>query len=183
MNPEQSQSISLLRPSLDGLLRDTVQLLRDRWEEIGTGFVACTLIDRGNRTSAAVRRQDDKTWLHAERQALELFTRLYGPPSREAWMISTLSPCLQDTRWRDGSACSDLLRAAGIRKVYTGRINADELRVPDEYALRGLDIHVTADPALARTCDRLVELFREPKLGSRLEEIKRTARAWVFEEL
>lgn len=185
MSAEYSHNIAVdrLRPFLSRTLEETLRTLRESWSQRASGFVACTLRDGLCSYTAVVSRGDDRKWLHAERFALEQFRNFYGEPSRNAWLVSTLSPCIQDTKWREGESCTELLARAGVTNIYAGFINEQELRVPDEYGLRGLSVHVTDDARLRKVCGRLVELFAEIKAGTKLQDIKETRRDYVFEGL
>ena len=108
---------------LDSILVDLCQLVIDgKQKKPGHyGMVAAAVLDPDNNLVSAVNYKKGQERVHAERAALDLYNKKYGELPRDSTIITTLSPCSQDTHDnRYGSSCTDLIDGLGIKHVYCG---------------------------------------------------------------
>jgi pyrimidine deaminase RibD-like protein len=108
---------------LDSILVDLCQQVIDgKQKKPGHyGMVAAAVLDPDNNLVSAVNYKKGQERVHAERAAVDLYQEKYGELPRDSTIITTLSPCSQNTHDnRYGSSCTDLIDGLGIKHVYCG---------------------------------------------------------------
>ena len=88
------------------------------------GKVAAGVLTPKGRWVAKLNYPKGKLRVHAERAAIEEYTKYHGKIPEGSIIVTTLSPCNEtddetaDTR--QGVSCTDLINQSGITKVYCG---------------------------------------------------------------
>ena len=88
------------------------------------GMVAAGVLTPKGRWVAKLNYPKSKLRVHAERAAIEEYTKYHGKIPEGSIIVTTLSPCNEtddetaDTR--QGVSCTDLINQSGITKVYCG---------------------------------------------------------------
>ena len=88
------------------------------------GMVAAGVLTPKGRWVAKLNYPKGKLRVHAERAAIEEYTKYHGKIPEGSIIVTTLSPCNEtddetaDTR--QGVSCTDLINQSGITKVYCG---------------------------------------------------------------
>ena len=88
------------------------------------GMVAAGILTPKGRWVAKLNYPKSKLRVHAERAAIEEYTKYHGKIPEGSIIVTTLSPCNEtddetaDTR--QGVSCTDLINQSGITKVYCG---------------------------------------------------------------
>lgn len=143
---------------LDKELYRLLNHLRGRWFDANSGFVACTLTDGGKSvTTTNIFESGDKI-KHAERRAVEMLESGIGKISPKAVAVVTLSPCVVDSGYRDGSSCSQLLVDKGIKRVHVGLMHEKQGGF-EKYKQLGFDITATEDEHVREVSQRLLDLY------------------------
>lgn len=84
------------------------------------GMVAAAVVDPENRVVASTSYKIDDKWCHAERAAIDNYTKKYGPIPKGCSIVTTLSPCSETMNTRYKSSCESLINELGIDDVYCG---------------------------------------------------------------
>lgn len=148
--------------NLDEHLRKLLYQL-ERSPNEDTGIVAAGIIDGEKAVYEIAQRSENGQIIHAERSAFRSFTTDYGSPSNNAWVVTTLSPCVYPDGLRYGCSCTDLLRGkddsfSKVPRFHTGFV--DPLQVnKSTYEDLGLTVSVTENSTLRECCENLYEYF------------------------
>ena len=109
---------------LDSILLNCCEMVVEGQKENSKlyGMVAACVVDPENRMVYGVNTFDDATdsRKHAERVAIENYTKRYGDIPKGSIIVTTLSPCCHPMDERYGESCTDLINASGVHKVYCG---------------------------------------------------------------
>jgi pyrimidine deaminase RibD-like protein len=97
--------------------------------------------------------------VHAERAAIDSYTARFGAVPPGSTIVTTLNPCSHDMAEREGSSCTDLVEQHGIRKVYCGVIDSEQ--VADN---RAFDLETTSNPKIQALCRAFANTFLKHKL-------------------
>jgi pyrimidine deaminase RibD-like protein len=97
--------------------------------------------------------------VHAERAAIDSYTARFGPVPSGSIVVTTLNPCSHDMAEREGASCTDLVQQHGIRKVYCGVIDPEQ--VADDLAF---DLETTSNPKIQALCKAFANTFLKHKL-------------------
>jgi putative chitinase len=110
----------------------------------------------------------DGTRRHAERVAIDKYTKAHGDIPAGSIVVTTCSPCNSPMEERHGESCKDLLNSVGIHKVYAGY--QDPTQHDDSDA--DFRVYVTENDQLWGKCqlfaqtflgkEELAENFQEP---------------------
>ncbi len=159
---------------MDQYLEKTIQHLAKHWFEADVGIVAAGLIDGANETYATSYR-NGPVWYHAERNAYDLFQKKYGEPSKNAVFVSTLSPCIDDLKYRKEYSCCTLISSLGIQKIYFGVLDTHHTPSLDTYKQLGFHPTLTQNEKLHAICKKLMQLFAqyESRINTDLIGIKK----------
>jgi pyrimidine deaminase RibD-like protein len=156
--------------------RDFENNSQDQLDEILTGL--CELVIQGQHknqdlgmVAAAVLDPDlncvvginyptrNGKRVHAERAAIDSYTARFGSVPPGSTIVTTLNPCSHEMTEREGASCSDLVRQHGIRKVYCGVIDPEQ--VTDNPAF---DLEMTSNPKIQALCKAFANTFLKHKL-------------------
>lgn len=146
-------------------LRNLLYYLQ-RSDKKGKGVVAAGVIDV-RKSTYAVSFDDFEAGksIHAERVALNKHLEKYGRVGKNAWVVTTLSPCWHPDENREGESCTSLLLGEGeveqsVKNVYTGYIDPWQL-TREEYEQQGLNVRETNSEVLRKSCKNLFQFFEE----------------------
>ncbi|EKD71857.1 MAG: hypothetical protein ACD_46C00083G0007 [uncultured bacterium] len=159
---------------LDNCLQQTIKYLMENWYKEETGIVACALKD-SDKIVFATSSKNGKNWSHAERNAYNKFKHLYGEPSEDAAFVITLSPCVEQLKYRSESSCAELIRLLGVRRMHFGVIDTLHVSSISSYAEMGFIATLTKNNRIALICDKLMSLFSryDSRINSELLKIKK----------
>jgi pyrimidine deaminase RibD-like protein len=97
--------------------------------------------------------------VHAERAAIDSYTARFGPVPPDSTVITTLNPCSHNMAEREGASCTDLVEQHGIRKVYCGVIDPEQVADDLEF-----DLETTSNPKIQALCRAFANTFLKHKL-------------------
>lgn len=85
------------------------------------GMVGACVLDTSNRAVYGVNHyMPNGKRSHAERVAINNYTKKYGSIPQGSIIITTLSPCSEHMDERYSESCTDLINSSGCHKVYCG---------------------------------------------------------------
>jgi pyrimidine deaminase RibD-like protein len=156
--------------------RDFETSSQDQLDEILTGL--CELVIQGQHknqdlgmVAAAVLDPDfncvvginyptrDGRRVHAERAAIDSYTARFGPVPPGSTIVTTLNPCSHDMAEREGASCTNLVEQHGIRKVYCGCIDPEQVTDSPTFELK-----TTSNPKIQALCKAFANTFLKHKL-------------------
>lgn len=118
------------------------------------GRVGAAVIDPKGRIATGVNYVKGNGRVHAERAAIDNYEAEYGSLPRGCTVVTTLSPCSQDTQDnRHGSSCTDLLQAKHVKLAYCG------YKDPTQEDRHEFVEVVTDNAKLHELCQRLSDSF------------------------
>jgi pyrimidine deaminase RibD-like protein len=97
--------------------------------------------------------------VHAERAAIDSYTARFGPVPLGSIVITTLNPCSHNMSEREGASCTDLVEQHGIRKVYCGVIDPEQVANNPTF-----DLETTSNPKIQALCRAFANTFLKHKL-------------------
>jgi len=149
---------------LDSYLLRAIKYLKSEWLKPEVGFVSCAIVDSGNIVYGTnVIRKKGKI-LHAERNALNKYKKLFGKPSNNAIVIVTLSPCIKFSKNRIGEACALLLLKNNIRRIHFGHLH-DKQGTIGTYKKLGFLPTSTESLLLSSISKNLLQFYLDNKVG------------------
>jgi len=149
------------RPKLDRVLAKCCRMVvqGQQRDPERYGQVAACVIDPDNRMIYGINLPSkDGTRRHAERVAIDKYTKAHGDIPNGSIVVTTCSPCNSPMEERHGESCKDLLNSVGIHKVYAGY--QDPTQHDDSDA--DFRVYVTENDQLWGEC----QLFAQTFLGS-----------------
>ena len=149
------------RPKLDRVLAKCCRMVvqGQQRDPERYGQVAACVIDPDNRMIYGINLPaKDGTRRHAERVAIDKYTKAHGDIPDGSIVVTTCSPCNSPMEERHGESCKDLLNSVGIHKVYAGY--QDPTQHDDSDA--DFRVYVTENDQLWGEC----QLFAQTFLGS-----------------
>jgi predicted chitinase/pyrimidine deaminase RibD-like protein len=159
------------RPKLDRVLAKCCRMVvqGQQRDPERYGQVAACVIDPDNRMIYGINLPaKDGTRRHAERVAIDKYTKAHGDIPDGSIVVTTCSPCNSPMEERHGESCKDLLNSVGIHKVYAGY--QDPTQHDDSDA--DFRVYVTENDQLWGKCqlfaqtflgvEELAENFQEP---------------------
>ena len=101
------------------------------------GMVAACVIDTEDRRVMGINYPDSEgKRVHAERAAIENYTKQYGEIPKGSIIVTTLSPCTDDEMHeRHGDSCASLISNTNVHKVYCGYMDPSQQDVDRDYNL------------------------------------------------
>lgn len=171
---KQNTSKNIDIDELDQYLYQTLLFLFKEWYKKDVGIVACCLKDE-DKVMYATSKQQNESWLHAERNAYLKFKEQYGEPSRNAAFIVTLSPCLKELKYRDEASCSELINNLGITRIHFGVLDTFHTPTIESYNIFGLTATLTKNKNLHEMCRKLMGMFStyDSRINKELLSIKK----------
>lgn len=120
------------------------------------GMVAACVLDMNNNKVCRINvPANDGKRIHAERVAIDAYTKEYGEIEEGSIIITTLSPCSDDMNERHGDSCSKLIAENGVHKVYCGYID------PSQHHTHDFDFVVkeTTNESIRKLCKKFADTF------------------------
>jgi len=119
------------------------------------GMVAACVLDTSNRKVFGLNLPGPKgTRRHAERVAIDNYTKKYGEIPEGSIILTTLSPCSEHMDERYGESCTDIINNSPVRKVYCGYTDPTQ----DEEQ-RDFNIEETANESIRKLCKKFAATF------------------------
>lgn len=158
----------------DQLLLESLIYLQKHWYDENTGIVTCCLKDR-SRKVFATSFKNDTHWLHAERNAYNKYKVLYGNPSKDAVFIVSLSPCINDLKYRKESSCADLIKKIDVKRIHFGVLDTMHAASEKKYKDFGIIGTLSTNEEIKVMSEKLMSLFSiyDSRINSELLDIKR----------
>jgi len=128
------------------------------------GMVAAAVLDPQGRLVAGVNYLYNDERIHAERAAIDKYEEEYGALPKGSIVITTLSPCSEDTHDnRYGVSCTDLLNKKHIKLAYCGYSDPSQDNTHEQFT-----IIITENSKIKLLCKKLADTF----LKNGLNELK-----------
>lgn len=151
------------RDKLDALLTDLCELLIKKQQENPDfyGMVAAAVIDTKGRVATGVNYLYGNERIHAERAAIDKYEEEYGELPKGSIVVTTLSPCSQDTHDnRQGCCCSELLNHKGVKLAYCGYKDPTQENKQDNFVTI-----ITSNSKIEELCKRFADTFLKKELN------------------
>lgn len=120
------------------------------------GMVAACVIDTQDRRVMGINYPDSEgKRVHAERAAIENYTKQYGEIPEGSIIVTTLSPCTdEEMHERHGDSCASLISNTNVHKVYCGYQDPSQQDVNRDYNLM-----VTENQKMQALCKDFADTF------------------------
>lgn len=145
---------------LDQLMVQLIEMIIGSHQNDPTGFgmVAAGVLDNENRFVPALNYVEFESGrhVHAERAAMEKYKTIHGDIKPGSIIITTLSPCTDETSdERLGDSCDQLITLGPVHKVYCGYIDpTQESNLDKTYHLQ-----CTKNKKLELLCKKIADTF------------------------
>jgi pyrimidine deaminase RibD-like protein len=148
---------------VDAHLKIVINYLLENWLETSVGLVAAGIFDPEKEPVIATSVSPESgMWLHAERNAMNIFERQYGTsPGPNTIIATTLSPCTIELRSRIGASCTDLLEKNDLHRVHSGVLDSLQPESIEIYRRLNIKFTITSDPYCSVVCKNLLRIFEE----------------------
>jgi pyrimidine deaminase RibD-like protein len=149
------------RDKLDSLLNDLCEKVMKGQEEAPDfyGMVAAAVIDPKGRLATGINYLYGNQRIHAERAAIDNYEKKYGKLPSDCIIVTTLSPCNQDTGDIKEVTCTEVLNKKQIKIAYCGYMDPTQHRENNDFT-----ILVTKNEKLNQMCKELADTFLKNKL-------------------
>jgi len=135
------------------------------------GMVAAAVLDPRGRLVTGVNYLYGNSRIHAERAAIDKYEEEYGELPKGSIVITTLSPCCEDTGDnRYGVSCTDLLNEKHVKLAYCG------YQDPTQDSKNSFIVIVTENEKLKSLCKKFADTF----LDKGITESAESSRAQQF---
>jgi pyrimidine deaminase RibD-like protein len=144
------------RDKLDGVLAELCGMVEQAQQENPDfyGMVAAAVLDPTGRLATGVNYLYGNGRVHAERVAIDRYEEEYGELPKGSIVITTLSPCSQDTHDnRHGESCTDLLNRKRVKMAYCG------YKDPTQDDRSKFTVIVTQDAGIEELCKQFADTF------------------------
>ena len=137
------------------------------------GMVAAAVLDPRGRLAAGVNYLYGDERIHAERAAIDKYEEEYGELPKGSIVITTLSPCCEDTHDnRYGASCTDLLNEKHIKLAYCGYSDPSQDNTHEKFT-----IIITGNSKIQHLCREFANTFLKKDIN---ESIPSGARAPLY---
>jgi len=149
------------RDKLDSLLNDLCEKVIKGQEEAPDfyGMVAAAVIDPTGRLATGVNYLYGNERIHAERVAIDNYEKKYGELPPNCIVVTTLSPCNQDTGDIKEVTCTEVLNKKNIKIAYCGYRDPTQHRDDNDFK-----ILITKNEKIEKMCKELADTFLKNKL-------------------
>jgi pyrimidine deaminase RibD-like protein len=132
------------------------------------GMVAAAVLDPRGRLATGVNYLYGNERIHAERAAIDKYEEEYGELPKGSIVITTLSPCCEDTHDnRYGVSCTDLLNEKHIKLAYCGYSDPSQDNTQEKFT-----IIITENSKIKLLCEKLANTFLKKNLNEAVESNK-----------
>ena len=156
LNDFTEPRIRFSREKLDAVLAELCQMVVDGQETNPDfyGRVASAVIDTQGRLVTGLNYLYGNGRVHAERAAVDRYEEAYGELPRGSIVVTTLSPCSEDTHDnRHGADCTKFLNSKHIRLAYCG------YKDPTQKSDAKFVVIVTDNEEIKATCKAFADTF------------------------
>jgi pyrimidine deaminase RibD-like protein len=125
------------------------------------GVVAAAVLDPANRLVMALNHTQGRKDVHAERAAIDKYTKKYGRIPDGSTIVTTCSPCTEPMPERVGSSCQDLISSTPVHKVYAG------YRDPSQQTAAGnktYHLRITKNKKIQELCQQFANTWLKDQL-------------------
>ena len=122
------------------------------------GWVAAGVLDPDDHFVSAVNiPSEDGDRIHAEAAAMQKYQDSYGDIPEGSIIVTTLSPCNEYMKDREGPSCTDLINSSPVRKVYCGFMDPSQEQDANEFSVK-----CTKNKKINEICKKFAEQFLGP---------------------
>ncbi|MEI6424772.1 MAG: hypothetical protein WCP55_21325, partial [Lentisphaerota bacterium] len=159
------------RDKLDDLLNDLCEKVIKGQKEAPDfyGMVAAAVIDPTGRLATGINYLYGNQRIHAERDAIDNYEKKYGELPSDSIVVTTLSPCNQDTGDIKEITCTQVLNNKNIKIAYCGYMDPTQHRDDNDFK-----ILITKNEKIEKMCKELADTFlkKQIKENTELDELK-----------
>jgi len=152
---------------LDAVLVDLCEgiIKHQRQDADHYGLVAAAVVDPDHNVVYGINNlQSNGKRVHAERAALENYKNKHGAIPEGSVIVTTLSPCTEPMKEREGISCSELIETTPVRRVYAGyRDPSQDHLVHDDF-----DVVVTSNDKIQQLCKGFADCFLKETVNKEL---------------
>ena len=132
------------------------------------GMVAAAVLDPQGRLVTGVNYLYNDERIHAERAAIDKYEEEYGALPKGSIVITTLSPCSEDTHDnRHGVSCTDLLNKKHIKLAYCGYSDPSQDNTHEQFT-----IIITENNKIKLLCKKLAATFLNKEINENFADGK-----------
>ena len=161
LNDFTEPRLKFSRDKLDAVLAELCGLLisKQRDNPDFYGMVAAAVVDPKGQLATGVNYLYGNYRVHAERAAIDRYEDEYGKLPRSSIVVTTLSPCSQDTHDnRYEESCTDLLNSKRVKLAYCG------YKDPTQDDKNDFTVIVTDNGKIKELCKRFADTFLDDEL-------------------
>jgi pyrimidine deaminase RibD-like protein len=151
---------------LDGILVELCEMvIRGQQQDPDQyGMVAAAVLDPNQRLVMALNHAQGDKDVHAERAAIDKYTKQHGEIPEGSIIITTCSPCTEPMPERVGESCRDLISSTPVHKVYAGYRDPSQQTGPGD---KTYHLQITRNKKIQELCEK----FADTWLKRQLEEL------------
>jgi pyrimidine deaminase RibD-like protein len=144
------------RDKLDDLLNDLCEKVIKGQEEAPDfyGMVAAAVIDPTGKLATGINYLYGNERIHAERDAIDNYEKKYGELPPDCIVVTTLSPCNQDTGDIKEVTCTEVLNKKNIKIAYCGYKDPTQHKEDNDFT-----ILITKNEKIEQMCKELADTF------------------------
>lgn len=125
------------------------------------GMVAAAVLDTDNNLVKGINLPGPNgKRRHAERVAIENYTKKFGKIPAGSIILTTCSPCSEEMAERYGDSCTELINQHGVKKVYAGYMDPTQ-----EEEHRDYNIMETENSSIRDMCKEFADTFLHLREG------------------
>ena len=163
--------LAFSREKLDDLLLDLCDKVTKGQTDAPDfyGMVAAAVIDPNGRLATGLNYLYGNQRIHAERDAIDNYEKEFGKLPRGCVVVTTLSPCNQDTGDVKEITCTEVLNSKHVKIAYCGYRDPTQHRDDNDFT-----ILITKNEKLKQMCKELADTFlkKHVKENTELDELK-----------
>ena len=156
LNDFAQPKLAFSREKLDVLLADLCGMIIKGQTNAPDfyGMVAAAVIDPKGQLATGVNYLYGNERIHAERAAIENYEKEYGELPRGCVVVTTLSPCNQDTGDIKEVTCTQVLNDKHVKIAYCGYRDPTQHRDDNDFT-----ILITNNEKLEHLCKKFADTF------------------------
>lgn len=149
------------RDKLDSLLNDLCEKVTKGQKDAPDfyGMVAAAVIDPTGRLATGLNYLYGNQRIHAERDAIDNYEKKFGKLPHGCVVVTTLSPCNQDTGDVKEITCAEVLNNKHVKIAYCGYMDPTQHREDNDFTTI-----ITKNEKLKQMCKELADTFLKNKL-------------------
>ncbi len=151
-----------MNKELDTYLLQAIKYQKREWNKPEVGFVSCAIINGPNIVFGTNTINKDGMILHAERNTINKYKKMYGKLDDNSIAVISLSPCIEYSRNRIGTDCASYLLDSNIKRIHFAYLHEIQGTI-EKYTELGFIVTQTQIPQLELVSRNLLELYLEGK--------------------